>query len=150
MEFVRWVFRELKDRSPLPNIYTYTIMMNFCCSDVGCDAGIRQAAVILGKIYRSGEKPTVVIYSTYIHGLCKVGNVEAALMLIRNLHYNNQPLNTHSFNDVIYGFCKRGEVFEALQVLEEMKSSGILPDVYSYSILINAFCRKGDVMKCLD
>ena len=60
MEFVRWVFRELKDRSPLPNIYTYTIMMNFCCSDVGCDAGIRQAAVILGKIYRSGEKPTVV------------------------------------------------------------------------------------------
>ncbi|KAG5013600.1 hypothetical protein JHK86_025861 [Glycine max] len=71
-------------------------------------------------------------------------------MLIRNLHYNSQPLNSHSFNDVIYGFCKRGEVFEALQVLEEMKSSGILPDVYSDSILINAFCRKGDVMKCLD
>lgn len=71
-------------------------------------------------------------------------------MLIRNLHYTNQPLNSHSFNDVIYGFCKRGEVFEALQVLEEMKSSGILPDVYSDSILINAFCRKGDVMKCLD
>lgn len=150
MEFVRRVFEELKDRGPSPNIYTYTIMMNFYCSDVGCDAGMRQAAVILGKIYRSGEKPTVVTYSTYIHGLCKVGNVEAALMLIRNLHYNSQPLNSHSFNDVIYGFCKRGEVFEALQVLEEMKSSGILPDVYSDSILINAFCRKGDVMKCLD
>ncbi|KAG5067771.1 hypothetical protein JHK85_000148 [Glycine max] len=150
VEFVRRVFEELKDRGPSPNIYTYTIMMNFYCSDVGCDAGMRQAAVILGKIYRSGEKPTVVTYSTYIHGLCKVGNVEAALMLIRNLHYTNQPLNSHSFNDVIYGFCKRGEVFEALQVLEEMKSSGILPDVYSYSILINAFCGKGDVMKCLD
>ncbi|KAK7310000.1 hypothetical protein RJT34_07182 [Clitoria ternatea] len=93
--------------------------------DVGGEADMRRAAEILGKIYRSGEKLTVVTYKSYIHGLCKVGSVEAALMIVPNLHYKNQPLNSHCFNAVIYRFCKRGGVCEALQVMEEMKSSGV-------------------------
>ncbi|KAK2371338.1 pentatricopeptide repeat-containing protein, mitochondrial [Trifolium repens] len=141
---VRCLFQGLINFGPTPNIHTYTIMMNFYCRDVGCSADIRRASEILGKIYRSGETPTVVTYSTYIKGLCKVGSFDVAWKLICNLHCKNRPLNNHCFNAVIHGLCQRGAVDEALVVLEEMRNSGVLPDVYSYSILIDAFCKNGD------
>ncbi|KAI5413675.1 hypothetical protein KIW84_058010 [Lathyrus oleraceus] len=43
--------------------------------DVGCNVDIRRAPEILGKIYRSGETPTVVTYSTYIKGLVKLSHI---------------------------------------------------------------------------
>ncbi|KAF1870460.1 hypothetical protein Lal_00003666 [Lupinus albus] len=150
VEFVRRFFEELKSSGPSPNIYTYTIMMVFYCGgDLRKDTDITKANEILGKIYRSGLNPTVVTFSTYIHGLCKVGSVVVALKIVRNLCYKKQPLNNHCFNSIIYGFCRSGAVHEALEVMEEMKSFGVLPDVYSYSILINAFCEKGNVERSL-
>ncbi|MED6219216.1 hypothetical protein PIB30_033830 [Stylosanthes scabra] len=150
VDFVRLFFEELKDSGPSPNIYTYTIMMNFYCrGGPGWDVNIRRATEILGKIFSSGQRPTVVTYSSYIHGLCKVGSLDVALKLICNLSYRNKALNSHCFNAVLRGFCTRGAVHEAFKVLEEMKNSGVMPDAYSYSILIDALCKKGYVEKSL-
>jgi len=147
---VRCFFEDLRNFGPTPNIHTYTIMMNFYCRDVRCNADISRASEILGKIYRSGETPNVVTYSTYIKGLCKAGFLRVTWKLICNMCRENQPINNHCFNAIMYGLCQRGELDEASQVLEEMKSFGILPDVYGYSILIDAFCKNGDDKKVLD
>ncbi|MED6185614.1 hypothetical protein PIB30_058838 [Stylosanthes scabra] len=150
LDFVRPFFEELKDFGPSPNIYTYKIMMNFYCrGGPGWDVNIRRAMEILGKIFSSGQRPTVVTYSSYIHGLCKAGSLDVALKLIRNLSSRNKPLNSHCFNAIILGFCIRGAVHEAFEVLEGMNSSGVVPDAYSYIILIDAFCKKGDVEKSI-
>ncbi|RYR11431.1 hypothetical protein Ahy_B04g068955 isoform B [Arachis hypogaea] len=150
VDFVRPFFEELKDSGPSPNIYTYTIMMNFYCrGGPGWDVNIRRATEILGKIYSSGQRPTVVTYRSYIHGLCKVGSLDVAFKLICNLSYRNKPLNSHCFNAIIRGFCIRGAVQKAFEVLEKMKISGVVPDAYSYSILIDALCKEGDVEKSL-
>ncbi|XP_020981412.2 pentatricopeptide repeat-containing protein At1g63330-like [Arachis duranensis] len=151
VDFVRLFFEALKDYGPSPNIYTYTIMMNFYCrGGPGWDVNIRRATEILGKIYSSGQRPTVVTYRSYIHGLCKVGSLDVAFKLICNLSYRNKPLNSHCFNAIIRGFCIRGAVQKAFEVLEKMKISGVVPDAYSYSILIDALCKEGDVEKSRD
>jgi pentatricopeptide repeat protein len=120
VEFVRSLFEDLKNSGPAPTVYTYTIMMNFYCKGhTGRDVDIGQATVILEEMERSGEIPTVVTYSTYIHGLCKIGCVEFALDLIRNLRCRNQPLNNYCYNAIIYGFCQKDKVHEALEILEK-------------------------------
>jgi pentatricopeptide repeat domain-containing protein 1/leucine-rich PPR motif-containing protein len=69
---VRCLFEDLKNFGPTPNIHTYTIMMNLYCRDVGCSVDIRRASEILGKIYRTGETPNVVTYSTILRDFVKL------------------------------------------------------------------------------
>ncbi|RHN56863.1 putative pentatricopeptide [Medicago truncatula] len=147
---VRCFFEDLRNFGPTPNIHTYTIMMNFYCRDVRCSADISPASEIFGNIYRSGETPNVVTYSTYIKGLCKAGSLRVVWKLICNMCRENQPINNHCFNAIMYGLCQRGELDEASQVLEEMKSIGILPDVYGYYVFVNAkdVGIEVDIMSC--
>ncbi|KAF5729727.1 putative Tetratricopeptide repeat-like superfamily protein [Tripterygium wilfordii] len=142
---VRMLFEDIKINGPNPNVYTYTIMMNFYCKGhFGHKVDIKQATDIWNDIEKSGEGASVVTCSTYIDGLCKAGFVDAALNLLRNFECRNQPLNSYCYNAVIFGFS-RGQLCEALDVFEEMKNHGILPDAYSFSILINGFYKKGHI-----
>ncbi|XP_028072453.1 pentatricopeptide repeat-containing protein At5g16640, mitochondrial-like [Camellia sinensis] len=111
VEYLVSLFEEIKKSGPLPNVRSYTIMMNFYCKGhYAVDIG--QAAGILEEM-ESGESPTVVTYSTYIHGLRRIGFVEFALNLIRKLRQKYQPVNSYCYNAVIDGFCKRGEEDES-------------------------------------
>ncbi|TXG66682.1 hypothetical protein EZV62_007957 [Acer yangbiense] len=146
VNFVRSLFEELKNCGPSPNVHTYTIMMKFYCNcHLERDVDILQAADLFEDMERNGESPTIVTFSTYIHGLCRVGCVESALECIQSLIHENQPVNTYCYNAVIHGFCQKGEMHEALNVVEEMKNHGISADDYTYSILIDGFCKKGDI-----
>ncbi|CAN6586344.1 unnamed protein product [Malus baccata var. baccata] len=146
LESVRSLFECLRKYGPSPNVYTYTIMMNFYCQGhEGKGVDIDEATDILQEMEKSGKHPTVVIYTKYIHALCDVGWVEFALDFIRNLRCRNQPLNSYCYNAILFGFCQNGETYEALKVLEEMKTYGTLPDVYCYTILIDGLCKEGDI-----
>ncbi|XP_050115902.1 putative pentatricopeptide repeat-containing protein At2g02150 isoform X1 [Malus sylvestris] len=137
LESVRILFECLKKYGPSPNVYTYTIMMNFYCQGhEGKGVDIGEATNILQEMEKRGKHPTVVVYAKYIHALCKVGWVEFALDFIRNLRCRNQPLNSYCYNAILLGFCQKGETYEAWKILEEMKTYGMIPDVYCYTILI--------------
>ncbi|KAJ6712107.1 MITOCHONDRIAL GROUP I INTRON SPLICING FACTOR CCM1 [Salix purpurea] len=146
LEAVRSLFDDLKNSGPSPNVYTYTIMINFYCKERhGQNIDLEHASQILEEMEQKGETPTVVTYGVYIHGLCRVGSIEDARNKIQDLRSSNQPLNIYCYNALIQGFCQKGRPDEALKLLEEMKDEGISPDVYSYSILVNAFCKEGDI-----
>ncbi|KAF5198944.1 Pentatricopeptide repeat-containing protein [Thalictrum thalictroides] len=151
VEFVTNLFDAMKHLGPQPNVYTYTILMNFYCrEDIGCvRKQLCRATEILEEMSRCGISPTVVTYGTYVKGLCGVGDVDRALKFLRDLRQRNQLPNSNCYNAVVSGLCRRGDVYEAVTVLEEMKSSGVSPDVHSYSILINGFfdgyCKSGQM-----
>ncbi|KAF8413198.1 hypothetical protein HHK36_001174 [Tetracentron sinense] len=149
VEFVRSLFEEMKNSGPFPNVYTYTILVNFYCKGDFGQSGADISQAILAEMVKCGVSPTVVTYGAYIHGLCRVGDVESALDFLRNLRCRNEPLNSYCYNAVIHGFCRKGELYEAMGILEEMKKCRVSPDVHSYSILIDGFCKKGDVVKGL-
>ncbi|KAF8378781.1 hypothetical protein HHK36_030130 [Tetracentron sinense] len=87
VESIKSLFEEMKNSGPFPNVYTYTILVNFYCKgDFGqSGAGISQATEILVEMERCGVSPTVVMYVAYIHGLCSVGDVEYALDFFQEL-----------------------------------------------------------------
>ncbi|KDP35484.1 hypothetical protein JCGZ_10931 [Jatropha curcas] len=151
VEFVRSLFEELKDFGPSPNVYTYTIMMDYYCKGhLGQNIDIKEASKVLEEMEKTGRSPTVVTYSVYIHGLCRAGCVDSASKLLEFLRTENKPLNCYCYNAVIHGFCQKGDLFEALRLFEDMKNNGISPDIYSYSILIDGFCKNGDVKYAID
>ena len=68
----------------------------------------------------NGIAPNVVTYTTLIHGLCNVGNIEAALKLLREKVKNGFLFNDYSYNALTNGFCREGELSEAKKIFEEM------------------------------
>ncbi|KAL2537770.1 Pentatricopeptide repeat-containing protein [Forsythia ovata] len=148
-EFLVKLFEEMKNFGPLPCVYTCTIMMQYYCNMHHGQGNVdmEEATNILEEMEKSGITPSVVTYSTYIHGLCRVGGAEIALGFIKHLRSKSQPLNCYCYcyNAVIHEFCNTGEPEKAMQVLAEMKSCGITPDTHSYSILIEGFSRCGNI-----
>ncbi|KAM7253906.1 hypothetical protein ACFE04_031588 [Oxalis oulophora] len=145
-KFVRSLFDDMKNDGPLPDEYTYTIMLNFYCGGHEMNVvDVVQAKAILEEMVTNGLFPTVVTYGTYIRGLCRAGLIELAMGFIRNLRSRNQPLNSYSYNAVIQAFCQKGEVDEGFKVWEEMKSHCISMDEYTYNILIHAYSKKGNI-----
>lgn len=136
---------EMKRSGPLPNVYTYTIMIDFYCK--GHNLKGEDMDYVIRIMEEMKESPTVVTCSALIHGLCRVGRVECALEFIWSMRQKNEHLNSYSYNAVIHELCKRGENDKALMVLEDMKRFEISPDIHTYSILVDGFCESGDIEK---
>ncbi|XP_059299247.1 pentatricopeptide repeat-containing protein At1g63330-like [Lycium ferocissimum] len=146
-EHVLNLFEEMKNFGPLPDLRTYTILMNFYCS---YHIDIEVAQKILEEMQKRQISPSVVTYSTYIHGLCRVGEADFALRSVRYLRDNNEPLNCYCYNAIIRRFCATGEVSRAISIFDEMKSWGIIPDLCSYSILIDGLCKCLNLEKAIN
>ncbi|XP_019264671.1 PREDICTED: pentatricopeptide repeat-containing protein At5g64320, mitochondrial-like [Nicotiana attenuata] len=140
------LFEEMKSFGPLPNVRTYTILINFYCKIY---QGIEEAKKIFEEMQKRQISPSTVTYSTYIDGLFRVGEADFALDFIRDLRDNNKPLNYYRYNAIIFRFCATGEVNKALRIFDEMKSFGIIPDIHSYNILIDGFCKSQNVEKAI-
>ncbi|XP_059316220.1 putative pentatricopeptide repeat-containing protein At1g12700, mitochondrial [Lycium ferocissimum] len=138
------LFEEMKSIGPLPNGRTYTILMNFYCS---YHIRIEKAEKIMEEMQKRQISPSVVTYSTYISGLCRIGEADFALDYVRDLRDNNEALNCYCYNAIIHRFCDTGEVNKALSIFDEMKNFGIIPDIYSYSILVDGLCKCQNVEK---
>ncbi|XP_060205706.1 pentatricopeptide repeat-containing protein At1g09900-like isoform X3 [Lycium barbarum] len=138
------LFEAMKTFGPSPNVRTYTIMMNFYCTNHSGQqpkVDIKEAYKILKEMWEIHISPSAATYSVWVRGLCRVGCPDVALKFIRMLRYENQPLNSYCYNAIIHGFCAEGEVKKAISVFEEMSNSGITPDICSYSILVDGFCK---------
>ncbi|KAK4375184.1 hypothetical protein RND71_005861 [Anisodus tanguticus] len=146
-EHVLNLFEEMKSFGPLPDARTYTILMNFYCS---YHIDIEEAKTILEEMHKRQISPSVVTYSTYIRGLCRVGEADFALDFVRYLRDNNEPLNCYCYNAIIRRFFATGEVNKALRIFDEMKSFGIIPDIYSYSILVDGLCKCQKLEKAIN
>ncbi|KAF5175305.1 Pentatricopeptide repeat-containing protein, partial [Thalictrum thalictroides] len=110
VELLTGLFDAMKHSGPQPNVYTYTILMNFYCrQDIGqAPKQFNQVTEILEEMSRCGINPTVVTYGTYVKGLCAVGDMDHALKFVRDLTQRNQLPNSNCYNAVISGLCRRG------------------------------------------
>nr|CAD1843887.1 unnamed protein product [Ananas comosus var. bracteatus] len=149
VERAKMLFQNMKNFGPLPNVHTYTILMNLYAKDGMFN--IDEASGILKEMEQRGVKPNEVTYGTYIRVLCGAGMIESAREFLKDLLGKGLQYNNYCFNAVILGFCREASLLpRALTVLDEMKACGLTPDVHTYSILIDGFCKKGDVLKGYD
>ncbi|THU73515.1 hypothetical protein C4D60_Mb04t23690 [Musa balbisiana] len=127
MDKAKCLFNNMKSCSPLPNVYSYTIMVHMYTSKDTFD--IYEAGKILTEMEMSGVKPNAVAYDMYIRGLCRAGDAKSAWEFLQDLQSRGLPCNTNCYNALILGFCREGELENALLVFQELKQQRLTPDL---------------------
>ncbi|XP_039134981.1 pentatricopeptide repeat-containing protein At1g62914, mitochondrial-like isoform X1 [Dioscorea cayenensis subsp. rotundata] len=141
------LFHEMKHSGPMPNVYTYTIMIDLYVNGKTLD--IDAAEGILMEMKEFKVSPNEVTYGTYIHGLCAAGHSELAMEFLKDLLRRGLPYNSYCFNAVIRSLYLEGKQHEAWSMFEKMKECRCTPDVYTYSILIDGLCKNRDFCNAL-
>ncbi|XP_078447655.1 uncharacterized protein LOC144716425 [Wolffia australiana] len=140
-----WLFSEMKNSGPSPNLYTFNIMVSFFSRKASLD--LEKAREILIEMETKGFSPSEVSYCSYLQGLCHGGESESAWAFLRDLVNRRLPCNTRCFNAVLQAFCQRDQLCRARDVVRVMGELKFAPDLYSYSILIDAVCRNGNLLE---
>ncbi|XP_017235388.1 putative pentatricopeptide repeat-containing protein At1g12700, mitochondrial [Daucus carota subsp. sativus] len=123
-----------------PDVVTYTTLVRGL---IRGDMGV-EAEGLVRKLVRWNEVEfDVVMYSTIVYGLCREGEVYAAIECLRFMEKENCEANAITYNTIIDGLCKRGLVDGALDLFSEMKKKGVGVTVVTYTSLIHGLFKSG-------
>ncbi|KAA8515041.1 hypothetical protein F0562_018172 [Nyssa sinensis] len=140
----------------LVNIRTFKVVLNLCreakLADEGlwgfCDANQLEDACGLFKVMRGHEcLPNTVAYSALLDGVCRFGNVERALELLREMETECGDCNPNvvTYTSTIQSFCEKGRSMEVLGILDQMVACGFAPNRVTIINLIKGLCIEGHV-----
>lgn len=134
------LFDEMKGSTFEPNSSTYSIAIE-CLVEVD---DIKEASVCYNKIIEMSSIPSVAAYHALAKGLCKNGDIDEAMMLVRGCLANvaSGPMEfKYTLN--IFHACKSGDAEKVVEVLNEMMQQGCPPDDVIYSSIISGMCKHG-------
>ncbi|MED6197508.1 hypothetical protein PIB30_057050 [Stylosanthes scabra] len=89
--------------------------------------------------------PKVSTYNEVVVSLCKLNNVEEAILLKSEMAKKGVSLNLSAYGAIISCLCEVNKTLEAEGLLEEMVCSGILPDLEICRVLVNGYCKERNV-----
>ncbi|KAL6195337.1 hypothetical protein ACLB2K_030956 [Fragaria x ananassa] len=123
-----------------PDVVAYSTLINgFVLKN-----RIQEAAGIFSKMLQGGHcVPNVVTFGTIIKGLCRRGDNNAAIQLLRKMDERGCEANIVIYSTIIDGLCKDTLVVDAMNLFSEMISRGIAPNVVTYTSLIQGVCDIG-------
>ncbi|MFS7926441.1 putative tetratricopeptide-like helical domain superfamily [Helianthus anomalus] len=110
----------------VPDVFTFSTLL---------DGLIREDRIIeAGRLFKKLIKqklckPDVVMYSTMIKGLCKFGNNDIAIGLLRLMDERGWKPNVVVYSTIIDSLCKDKMIEDAFKLFNEMVfAKGIQPD----------------------
>ncbi|QBJ07475.1 hypothetical protein EYS10_02600 (plasmid) [Rahnella aquatilis] len=142
LDVVISLHRKMEMRRVPCNAYSFTILMKCFCS---CSK-LPFALSTFGKITKLGFHPTVVTFSTLLHGLCVEDRISEALDLF---HQMCKP-NVVTFTTLMNGLCREGRVVEAVALLDRMLEDGLQPNQITYGTIVDGMCKMGDTVSALN
>ncbi|PSS26488.1 Pentatricopeptide repeat-containing protein [Actinidia chinensis var. chinensis] len=134
------LFHELKDMKFEPDSSTYSIAIT-CFAEVG---DIQEACNCYNKIKGPSSVPSIAAYSSLVKELCKIEEIDAAMMLIRDCLANvtSGPLE-FKYTLTIIHVCRSNNAEKVIDVINEMMQVGCPPDDIIYSAVISGMCKHG-------
>ncbi|KAL1166290.1 hypothetical protein V6Z11_A06G187100 [Gossypium hirsutum] len=109
------LFQEMKDLNFEPDSSTYSNAI-ICYVE---DENIKEACICHNKIIEMSRVPSIDAYYSLTNGLCKIGEIDAAMELVRD--------------------CLGAE--KVMEVLNEMMQEGLPPDNIICSAIISGMCK---------
>ncbi|KAK0579049.1 hypothetical protein LWI29_020164 [Acer saccharum] len=90
--------------------------------------------------------PSVAAYCSLPKGLCKIGEIDAAMMLVRDCLGNvaSGPIK-FKYTLTILHVCRSGDVEKVIEVLNEMMQEGCRPDEVICSDIISGMCNSASM-----
>ncbi|MBA0811295.1 hypothetical protein Gohar_003210 [Gossypium harknessii] len=131
------LFQEMKDLNFEPDSSTYSNAI-ICYVE---DENIKDACICHNKIIEMSCVPSIDAYYSLTNGLCKIGEIDAAMMLVRDCLGNvtNGPMEFKYALTVLHA-CKSGAE-KVMEVLNEMMQEGLPPDNIICSAIISGMCK---------
>ncbi|KAJ0716955.1 putative tetratricopeptide-like helical domain superfamily [Helianthus annuus] len=126
-------------RAVVPNVFTFNTLLDGLIRE----DRIVQAERLFKKLIKQKLcEPDVVMYSTMIKGLCKFGNNDNAVGLLRLMDERGCKPDIYAYNAIIDSLCKDKMIEDAFKLFNEMVfAKGIQPDVITYTSLIYGLCN---------
>ncbi|KAJ7949278.1 Pentatricopeptide repeat-containing protein [Quillaja saponaria] len=136
------LFDEMKGSMFEPDSSTYSIVVT-CYVDIG---EIEEACACYNKIIELSSIPSVAAYIGLTKGLCKIGEIDAAMMLVRDCLANvtSGPME-FKYTLTILHACRSNNAEKVIEVLNEMMHQGCPPDDVIYSAIISGMCKHGSI-----
>ncbi|KAH9774301.1 pentatricopeptide repeat-containing protein [Citrus sinensis] len=105
---------------------------------------ILEACECHNKIIEMSQVPSVAAYNCLTKGLCKIGEIDAAMMLVRDCLGNVASGPTEfKYALTILHVCRSGEAEKIIEVLNEMTQEGCPPNEVICSAIISGMCKHG-------
>ncbi|GMH17061.1 hypothetical protein Nepgr_018902 [Nepenthes gracilis] len=136
------LFSEMKDLNLEPDSSTYSLAIR-CHVEL---EDIKEACFYYNKIREISCFPSVAAYHSLVKGLCKIGEIDAAILLVRDClaNVNNGPIE-FKYTLTIVHICKLNDAVKVLDVLNEMIQQGCKPDDIAYCAVISGMCKHGTI-----
>ena len=99
-----------------PSLLTFNTMINMLCTK----GKVKEAKLILNKIYQFDMGPDVFTYGSLILGHCRNRNLDLAFEVFDEMVKAGFDPNEFTYSTLINGLCNKGRVDQALDMLEEM------------------------------
>ncbi|XP_020533891.1 pentatricopeptide repeat-containing protein At4g20740 [Jatropha curcas] len=134
------LFSEMKDLNFEPDSTTYSIAV-MCFVE---DGNIQQACVCHNKIIEMSCVPSIPAYCSLAKGLCDIGEIDEAMMLVRDCLGNvtSGPME-FKYTLTILHVCRSGDADKVIEVLNEMMQEGCPPNEVVYCAIISGMCKHG-------
>uniref|UniRef100_A0A2P2Q3G6 Pentatricopeptide repeat-containing protein At4g20740 n=1 Tax=Rhizophora mucronata TaxID=61149 RepID=A0A2P2Q3G6_RHIMU len=134
------IFSEMKDLNFEPDSATYSFAI-ICLVE---DGNIHEACVCHNKIIEMSCVLSVAAYCSLAKGLCNMGEIDAAMMLVRDClgNVSSGPME-FKYTLTILHVCRLGDAGKVVEVLNEMMQEGCPPNEVIYSAIISGMCKHG-------
>ncbi|XP_073220650.1 pentatricopeptide repeat-containing protein At4g20740-like isoform X2 [Cicer arietinum] len=136
------LFDEIKGSGMKPDSSTYNIAI-LCLIARG---EIQEACVCHNKIIEMSCIPSVVVYHRLAKGLCEIGEIEEAMMLVRDCLGNatSGPMEFKYCLTLVH-ICKFNDAEKVIDVLNEMMQQGFPLCNVVCSAIISGMCKHGTI-----
>ncbi|KAE9584842.1 hypothetical protein Lal_00024239 [Lupinus albus] len=133
---------EMNDSSLKPDSFTYSTAI-LCHVDLG---EIQEACACHNKIIEMSCIPSVAAYSCLAKGLCKIGEIDPAMMLVRDClgSVTSGPMEFKYSLTIIHA-CKSNDAEKVIELLNEMIQEGCPPGNVAYSAVISGMSKYGTI-----
>ncbi|KAK2997949.1 hypothetical protein RJ639_025664 [Escallonia herrerae] len=134
------LFNELKNSNFEPDSSSFSIAVT-CFTQIGDN---QEAALCYNKIKEMSLVPSLDAYLSLVKGLCKAGEIDAAMTLICDCLANvtNGPMEFKYALAIIH-VCKSNDSVKVIEVLNEMMQQGCPAEDVIYSAIIYGMCKHG-------
>ncbi|KAK1319137.1 Pentatricopeptide repeat-containing protein [Acorus calamus] len=128
--------RETSDFEPDSSTYSYVIP---CMVD---DGDVKEACSCHNKMIEMSWIPSIAAYRSLVTGLCKLGQIRQALMLVQDCLGNviDGPMEFKYSLTVLHA-CQSRKAEKVIEVLNEMVQQGYPLDDVVYCAVIHGFCK---------
>ncbi|KAJ0909240.1 putative tetratricopeptide-like helical domain superfamily [Helianthus annuus] len=136
------LFQELKESKTEPDLCTYSNAV-LCYVNLG---DIHEACSCYNKIKDMSLVMSVDAYVFLVKGLCKIGEIDSASVLVRECLANvtSGPREFKYFLRIIHT-CRSNDADKVMVVINEMVQDGCPPDDVIYCAVISGMCQYGTI-----